>query len=356
MTTHIDFTKPVQLKKAAQRRPSSGTNWFRHEGDRFPGLLLGVGKTRATWYLKKRIDVVAQQSAYRLRDDAELGLYPPGCEVWVERFHENRVRREFDELHAAGWPRAVSTTAPLDMEKHVIKTYRWGGPNKETGPVDRNKDLYWLHARDDIEQHWNRDEARVVDEVVHRQVSVDGVNWRDANWRELEGWVSGLEDRFRGVSYVDVVDYLIRLMNARPFGGKSQLAIDGTSIGRVVSDMLDAESVQHHAIQMTGGQDWTRKGQYVNAGKTLMIENLAVQFASGDIKFAPDCPLRDEIEADLASFATKTTAAGNQIITQARSTGGHGDLGISLILNAFATQYVSNHAAVVGQFRLKGWW
>ena len=39
-------------------------------------------------------------------------------------------------------------------------------------------------------------------------------------------------DRFRGVSYVDVVDHLIRLRNAPPFGGKSELAIDGTSIGR----------------------------------------------------------------------------------------------------------------------------
>lgn len=55
--------------------------------------------------------------------------------------------------------------------------------------------------------------------------------------------------------------------------------------------------------------------RYVNAGKTFMIENLAVLFASGDIKFAHDLPLRKEIEEDLASFATTTTAAGNQIIT-----------------------------------------
>ena len=45
-------------------------------------------------------------------------------------------------------------------------------------------------------------------------------------------------DKFKGVSYVSVVDYLIRLRNAPPFGGKSHLVIDGTSIGRVVSDML----------------------------------------------------------------------------------------------------------------------
>ncbi|MDC9701363.1 MAG: hypothetical protein PSN37_03940 [Alphaproteobacteria bacterium] len=59
-----------------------------------------------------------------------------------------------------------------------------------------------------------------------------------------------------------------------------------------------------------------------------MIENLSVLFASGDLKFAHDLPLRAEIEEDLASFSLQTTAAGNQIITQPRSAGGHGDLGI----------------------------
>lgn len=159
-------------------------------------------------------------------------------------------------------------------------------------------------------------------------------------------------DRFRGVSYVAVVDHLIRLTNAPPFGGKSELAIDGTSIGRVVSDMLWEQNIDHKAVQMTGGQDWTRKGRYVNAGKTFMIENLAVLFAAGEIRFAHDLPLRAEIEQDLASFTTQTTAAGNQIITQSRSAAGHGDLGIALIVGAFATQYLSNQ--VVGQFKLRG--
>ncbi|MCA0205149.1 MAG: hypothetical protein LCH92_12460 [Proteobacteria bacterium] len=155
-------------------------------------------------------------------------------------------------------------------------------------------------------------------------------------------------DRFRGVSYVDVVDYLIRLRNAQPFGGKSLLAIDGTSIGRVVSDMMQAQSVPHHAITMTGGQDWSKKSsRYVSAGKTFMVENLAVMFAAGEIKFAHDCPLRSEIEADLASFTTATTVAGNQIITQSRSASGHGDLGIALIVGAFSSQYLRRQSVTV---------
>lgn len=148
-------------------------------------------------------------------------------------------------------------------------------------------------------------------------------------------------DKFRGVSYVDVVDHLIKLRNAAPFGGKSELVIDGTSIGRVVSDMLWEQNVPHSAVQMTGGQEWRRSGRYVNASKTLMIENLAVLFASGDLKFAHDLLLRKEIAEDLAIFTTQTTAAGNQIITQSRNASGHGDLGIGLIVGAFASQYLA---------------
>ncbi|EIE52932.1 hypothetical protein C357_00974 [Citreicella sp. 357] len=162
-------------------------------------------------------------------------------------------------------------------------------------------------------------------------------------------------DRFRGVSYVDVCDHLIRLRNAPPFGGKSELVIDGTSLGRVVSDMLWDQSVDHHAVQMTGGQSWRKESsRYVNAGKTFMIENLSVLFASGDLKFAHDLPLRDEIESDLASFSLQTTAAGNQIITQSRSAGGHGDLGIAVIVGAFASQYL--RPKMVTTHTLRGWY
>lgn len=158
-------------------------------------------------------------------------------------------------------------------------------------------------------------------------------------------------DKFRGVSYVDVVDHLIKLRNAPPFGGKSELVIDGTSLGRVVSDMLHEQGVDHSAVQMTGGSEWRRSGRYVNASKTLMIENLAVLFASGDLKFAHNLPLRHEIEEDLASFTTQTTAAGNQIITQSRNASGHGDLGIGLIVAGFASQYLADRSIKVSKLR-----
>jgi hypothetical protein len=107
-------------------------------------------------------------------------------------------------------------------------------------------------------------------------------------------------------------------------------------------------------VHSLGGTDWTRKGRYVNASKTLMIENLAVLFASGDLKFAHDLPLRQEIEEDLATFTTQTTAAGNQIISQSRNASGHGDLGIGLIIGGFASQYFVQQSLQVSL--LRGWY
>ncbi len=118
--------------------------------------------------------------------------------------------------------------------------------------------------------------------------------------------------------------------------------------------MLWDQGVDHKAVQMTGGQDWRKAtARYVNAGKTFMIENLSVLFASGDIEFAHDLPFRKEITDDLASFSLQTTAAGNQIITQSRNATGHGDLGIALIVGAFASQYLKPSTILVST--LRGW-
>lgn len=161
-------------------------------------------------------------------------------------------------------------------------------------------------------------------------------------------------DRFRGVSYVDVLGHLLELMNKPAVAGRVELTIDATGLGRVVHDMAVEKNIPHHAVQMTTGQNWSRNGQYISVGKTLLVETLSVMFATGELAFASGLPLRAEIEADLASFTLTTTAAGNQIITQSRSAAGHGDLGISLALCAFSSQHLKR--GVVGQHKLTGYW
>ncbi|MEY8831441.1 hypothetical protein AB9K34_24005 [Sedimentitalea sp. XS_ASV28] len=77
-------------------------------------------------------------------------------------------------------------------------------------------------------------------------------------------------------------------------------------------------------------------------------------FAAGELKFAHDLPLRQEIEEDLGSFMTQTTAAGNMVISQSRNASGHGDLGIGLIRAAFASQCRAPQSIKVSH--LRGWY
>lgn len=163
-----------------------------------------------------------------------------------------------------------------------------------------------------------------------------------------------MADRFRGVSYDAVVNFIVRVRNAPEIRHACKLSIDATGLGRPVSDMLDAVNCQHHACTMTAGQDWRREGKYVMVGKTFLVETAAVLFTSGQLKWAPDLEQKEAIEADLATFALHNTAAGNQVIVQERNAAGHGDYGIALAIAAFSAQYLS--PGVQGQGKLKGFY
>lgn len=159
-------------------------------------------------------------------------------------------------------------------------------------------------------------------------------------------------DKFRGVSYPDIMNHVVRTMAKQPLQGRTKLIIDASGLGRVVSDLLWEQSVDHIAMQMVAGQNWQRKGRYVNVGKTFLLETLSMLFATGDLSFASDLPLRDDILAELATFELTATAAGNQVITQGRSGDHHGDLAIALAAAAFASEYLK--PGVVGVGRLRG--
>jgi len=161
-------------------------------------------------------------------------------------------------------------------------------------------------------------------------------------------------DKFKGVSYPDVVSHVIRTMLKEPLRGRTRLVIDASGLGRVVSDLLREQRVQHHAIQMTVGQNWVEKDRYVNVGKTLLLETLSILFATGDLTFAHDLPLRTDILAELETFQLETTAAGNQVITQGKSGAHHGDLAIALAAACFASEHLVPGFTGVGQ--LENYW
>lgn len=156
-------------------------------------------------------------------------------------------------------------------------------------------------------------------------------------------------DKFKGVSYPDVVSHVIRTMLKEPLRGRAKLVIDASGLGRVVSDLLHEQRINHHAIQMTVGQNWVEKDRYVNVGKMLLLETLSLMFATGGLTFAHDLPLREDLLAELETFQLEQTAAGNQIIVQGKSGAHHGDLAIALAVAVFASEHLVPGFVGVGQ-------
>lgn len=161
-------------------------------------------------------------------------------------------------------------------------------------------------------------------------------------------------DKLKGVSYPEIVSHVIRTLTKEPLRGRTRLVIDASGLGRVVADLLFEQGVEHHAIQMTVGQNWVKKDRYVNVGKTLLLETLSLLFATGDLTFAHDLPLRGDILAELETFQLEQTAAGNQIITQGKSGAHHGDLAIALAAACFASEHLL--PGFTGEGQLENYW
>ena len=203
---------------------------------------------------------------------------------------------------------------------------------------------YWLGC--DLGQKQDPTAVIVIKDYAHPE-------WQNA--RQVLGKrhrVIVYADHFIGYSYPDIVSHLIRTMTREPLRNSVQLVIDATGLGRVISDLLQEARVEHIAMQSTVGQNWSRKGRYVNVGKHAMIENLSILFSSSDLTFAKDLPLRDHIMSELETFQLEMTNAGLPIITQGRRGQHHGDLSIATAVAAFASQYLVPQK--IGVMRLVG--
>ena len=109
--------------------------------------------------------------------------------------------------------------------------------------------------------------------------------------------------------------------------------------------MLDDEKGAHFALQTVVGQEWRRKGKYMNVGKHLLLENLSVLFGNQALRTAQGLPLYDDLIAEFETFELSLTQAGNPIIMQGAHGSHHGDLVIALAVAASAPQHLVPHMA-----------
>jgi hypothetical protein len=92
------------------------------------------------------------------------------------------------------------------------------------------------------------------------------------NWsNDIQQRVAAIEHRVRyaerlplGLSYVDQVGYVRRLLNSRELPRKeTELVIDRTGVGAAVSDLFRSEGLAPVQVAITGGDQEVRDGARV---------------------------------------------------------------------------------------------
>lgn len=160
-------------------------------------------------------------------------------------------------------------------------------------------------------------------------VAVVESEWIDD--RELETRVRHL-DRWRGVSYVDVIERLHDL-RAESVLTDAALVVDGTGVGRAVVDMLREARLRPIPVSITAGESAHRdEDRWWRVPKKELVGVVQVQLHKGRLKVASALPLAEVLLEELGGFEVRVTAAGNVQYGTWRD-GAHDDLVLAAALS-----------------------
>jgi len=137
-------------------------------------------------------------------------------------------------------------------------------------------------------------------------------------------------------SYLDVVAYVLRLLDKPPIAGNGTLVLDRTGLGGPVVDLFRAKGETPITVCFTGGDQTHQDGRDFRVPKVELINNLIAKIDCGELTAAEDLPDRAAFENELLSFRRKTGATGR--VSFDAEQGKHDDL---LIAVALAVWYAS---------------
>lgn len=179
-----------------------------------------------------------------------------------EAMYRAMREQEFDTLHKAGFPKAVSRTPSEFDAAPFIKESQWGDRRNEECPKDLNTHLYGKRYRERCQRYWDDQERRVdvTTEIV--EVSTDGENWREPNETEKKGWDNGIIFFFEAIHADQDASnsYTQELEQAKRAVKRARSAYDqGTGDPKKEASLYTAVKVTELALQRA--QDNTH-GQY----------------------------------------------------------------------------------------------
>jgi len=153
-------------------------------------------------------------------------------------------------------------------------------------------------------------------------------------WPEVSHRIRWIERVPLGTDYPRVVDKIASIAEAAQANGygNTTILLDATGVGRPVVDMLRRRtSIALRAITFTGAEKASRAGSYEwNVPKIDLVTALEVVMQTRRLECVPDCPLQQDLGAELSTFDFSISDRGHASYEAA--SGNHDDLVMALCL------------------------
>jgi hypothetical protein len=139
-----------------------------------------------------------------------------------------------------------------------------------------------------------------------------------------------------GLSYVDQVAEIRRLLARPPLVGNCTLCIDETGVGRAVGDIFSDAGLEPLRVTITAGesQSGSTGGKRWHVAKSLLISHLDARLHVGELRFAASLTEAGAMQEELKDFRRKVSAAGRATF-EAR-VGKHDDLVLAVAIGLWA--------------------
>lgn len=134
-----------------------------------------------------------------------------------------------------------------------------------------------------------------------------------------------------GLSYIEVIGEVKRLLARPPLADGCELVIDETGVGRPVGDLFDVAGCAPTRVSITAGNAVSRAGnRRWHVPKGILISMLDARLHTGELRFAADLAASSAMAEELKDFRRKVSAAG-RFSYEAR-VGQHDDLVLAVAI------------------------
>jgi len=114
-----------------------------------------------------------------------------------------------------------------------------------------------------------------------------------------------------GLSYVDQVSEVQRLLARPPLNARCDFCLDDTGVGRAVGDLFDSHGMQPTRITITGAGQPTSAGlRRFRVPKATLISLLDAKLHLGELRIAKSLTDAGALAEELKDFRRKVSAAG----------------------------------------------